>query len=159
MFGYDLGDLHADFTLDGQKVRVTMPRPPGPAACMWALLDDWSPLLPGALPGEQAAYWAARLADPEDGLTRAQLRPVAFRLARQVYGVPWWSAHRILKEAADSYLSYQVWCVKKSFQPGEEPADRIVASCVAYLSGQWTEQAQAQSWSDRIFKNPPGVRG
>lgn len=150
--------ITADVTLDGEPLRVTMLRPDGPSACMWALIDNWAALFPGALPEEQGAYWNGRLADPEDPLDRHMLRPVAFRLARQVYGVPWWAAHRITEEAHQGYLMWQAWCVTHGFDPAAQPADRIIASIVAWTASRWEDAAQAQAWQQRIFMRPPGVR-
>lgn len=151
-------EITADVNLDGEAYRVTMLRPNGPTACMWALVDDWSHLLPGALPDEQRAYWTGRLADPDDGLDRHMLRPVAFRLARQVYGVPWWAAHRITAEASEGHLMWQAWCVKHAFNPASESADRIIASMVAQQLAGLEDEAQARGWQQRTFMRPPGVR-
>jgi hypothetical protein len=152
-------DIVKDFTLDGKPVRVTMPRPHGPSACLWAVVDDWSLLMPGNLPEEQRAYWQDRLENPDDTLDRSMLRPVAFALAQQVYGVPWWAAHRILEETTSAYLAYQVWCTRRGFHPAEETADRIVASAVAWVSERWSEDSEAKSWQQRVYMPPAGVRG
>ena len=138
--------------------RVTLLRPDGPTACLWALADNWHALMPGALPDEQRAYWESRLEDPEDSLDRHMLRPIAFRLARQVYGVPWWAAHRITEEASESHLMWQSWCIRHAFDPAHETPDRIIASIVGFISSQWDDAAQAKSWQIRTFMKPPGVR-
>lgn len=151
--------IEADVNLDGEAYRVTMARPDGPAACMWALADDWSPLMPGALPDEQRAYWTSRLEDPEDALDRHMLRPLAFRLARQVYGVDWWAAHRITEQAHEGHLMWQAWCVSHAFDPARESADRIIASIVGWVASGFEEEAQAKSWQTRTFMRPAGVRG
>lgn len=151
--------IDADVNLDGEAYRVTMPRPNGPDACMWALVDDWSPLMPGALPDEQRAYWDGRLEDPDDPLDREHLRPVAFRLARQVYGVDWWAAHRITEQARDGHLMWQAWCVKHAFDPAGESADRIIASIIGWIASGFEDEAQAKGWQQRTFMRPPGVRG
>lgn len=150
--------IEADVNLDGEAYRVTMPRPDGPLACVWALADDWSPLMPGALPDEQRAYWTGRLEDPEDPLDREHLRPLAFRLARQVYGVPWWAAHRITEEAQGASLMFAAWCVKHGFNPAHEPADRIIAAIVGWVASNFEDEAQAKSWQTRTFMRPAGVR-
>jgi hypothetical protein len=152
------GDLEADVNLDGEAYRVTMPRPNGPDACVWALADDWSPLFPGNLPDEQRAYWTDRLEDPDDPLERAHLRPVAFRLAKQVYGVSWWAAHRITEEAAEGHLMWQAWCVRHGFSPAGEGADRIIASIVGWITAGFEDPAQLKSWQTRTFMRPAGVR-
>jgi len=151
-------EITADVNLDGEAYRVTLPRPNGPEACVWALADDWSPLFPGALPDEQRAYWNARLEDPEDPLDRHMLRPLAFRLARQVYGVPWWAAHRITEEAGDQHLMWQAWCVRHGFAPAGESADRIIASIVGWIMSGFEDPAQVKSWQTRTFMRPAGVR-
>jgi hypothetical protein len=150
--------VSTDVDVDGEAFTVTMDHPNGAEACMWAAADDWSRLFPGSLPDEQRAYWEDRLADPEDRLDRHMLQPVAFRLARQVYGVPWWAAHRITEEAVSAYLMWQAWCVKHGFDPAGESADRIIASIVGFVSSHWDDQAQAQSWQNRIFMRPTGVK-
>jgi len=150
--------IEADVNLDGEAYRVTLPRPEGPSACLWALADNWHELMPGALPADQRAYWNDRLANPEDPLDRHMLRPVAFRLARQVYGVPWWAAHRITEDAAEGHLMWQAWCVKHGFNPAGETADRIIASMVGWVTSGLEDEAQAKSWHQRTFMRPPGVR-
>ncbi|MER6610235.1 hypothetical protein ABT282_31075 [Streptomyces sp. NPDC000927] len=157
MFGGRL-EIGADIDLDGSAYRITMPRPPGSEACLWALIDDWRLLVPGGLPEEQRSWWEDFLSDPESQHDWMVLRPAAFSIAKQVYGVPWWAAHRILKEAAEAYLSYQMWCVAKGFRPTDEPADRIVASAVAWISSQWTEESQAKTWQQATFMPPSGVK-
>lgn len=158
LFGADT-PATADIDLDGHAITVTMPQPSGPEACLWALADQWHHLMPGALPAQQRAYWQHRLADPEDPLDRHMLRPVAFRLAQQVYGVPWWAAHRITEEAAQAPLMWKAWCIRHAFRPVGESADRIIASIVGWVSSGWEDPAQAKSWQQKIFMRPPGVRG
>lgn len=152
-------DITADVDLDGEAFRVTMPRPNGPEACVWALADDWAPLFPGNLPDDQRAYWAARLEDDADPLTRAMLRPIAFRLATQVYGVPWWAAHRITEEVREGHLMWQAWCIRHGFNPAGESADRIIASIVGWVTAGFEDEAQIRSWHTRTFMRPPGVKG
>lgn len=153
------GEIAADVNVDGDAFRVTLTRPNGPDACLWALADDWSHLFPGALPDEQRAYWNGRLEDDADPLDRHMLRPVAFRLARQVYGVDWWAAHRITEEASNAHLMWQAWCIKHAFRPADETPDRIIASMIGWVSSGWEEPAHAKSWQQRTFMKPPGVRG
>lgn len=156
LFGIRL-PIVVDADLDGDPIRITMDHPDGSTACLWALLDDWKPLLPGALPDDQRAYWEDRLADPDDPLDWAALRPLAFAAARRVYGVAWWSAHRILQEAAEAPLLYEMWCVRHAFDPADQPAHRIVASAAACVASAWSDEAQATSWSQRVSMAPPGV--
>lgn len=153
-----VSEIAADVDLDGEAYRVTMSRPDGPEACVWALVDDWSPLFPGALPEEQRAYWLGRLEDEADPLDRHMLRPVAFRLAQQVYGVPWWAAHRITEEARDGHLMWQAWCIRHGFDPAGEPPDRIIASIVGWITSTFEDEAQVRSWQTRTFMRPAGVR-
>lgn len=157
IFGRPLA-LQATVRLDGETYLVHMDPPPGPDACLWALHDTWLALFPGALPDEQAAFWDERLTNPEDSLSYASLRPVAFELARQLYGVPWWAAHRITEEAAAAYLAYESWTVQRGFDPAGQPARRIIASIIAWASESWADEADVKSWQQRTFMPPPGVR-
>lgn len=156
LFGLQL-PIVVDADLDGDPIRVIMDQPDGPTACLWALVDDWSPLMPGALPAGQRRYWEDRLADPDDQLDRRALRPLAFALARRVYGVAWWTAHRILQEAAEARLAYETWCVAHGFDGRGQPAHRIVASAAAWAASTWSDEAQASSWTQRVSMPPPGV--
>lgn len=150
--------LQATVRLDGDTYLVHMDPPPGPDACLWALQDNWRALFPGALPDEQRAFWDERLTDPASAIGYASLRPVAFDLARQLYGVPWWAAHRITEEAASAYLGYEGWCLIHGFDPAGQPARRIIASIVTWISSGWTDESDAKSWQQRCFMPPPGVR-
>jgi len=144
--------------MDGQAYLVTMEQPPGPLACTWAAADDWRPLFPGHLPDDQRAWWQERLEDPDDVLDYMALRPVAFAVAEQVYGMPWWAAHRILLEVAEEHLAWTVWCVRRGFDPEREDARRILASAVAYRVERMDGPAEVKGWSTRMFMPPPGVK-
>lgn len=157
IFGRPLA-LQATVRIDGDTYLVHMDQPPGGDACLWALQDTWLSLFPGALPEEQRAFWHERLTDPETSVGYAALRPVAFDLARQLYGVPWWAAHRITEEAAASHMAYEAWCVRRGFDATGQHARRIIASAVAWLSEGFTDEADAKAWHQRTFMPPPGVR-
>lgn len=150
--------LQATIRLDGSDYLVYMDEPPGPEACLWALQDEWLPLFPGSLPAEQHAFWGDLLADPESPVSYAALRPLAFDLARQLYGVPWWAAHRITEQAAHAHIAYEGWTVRRGFAPAGQSARRIIASIVAWQAEQWVDEAEAKSWQQRMFMPPPGVR-
>lgn len=152
------GRLHTTVRLDGDDYLVYMDPPQGPTACLWALQDEWLALFPGALPEDQRAFWDELLTKPESEVSYGTLRPVAFDLARQLYGVPWWAAHRITEEAAGSYIAYEGWCVRRAFYPEQHTARRIISSIVAWLAEGWSDETDAKSWQQRTFMPPPGVR-
>lgn len=158
LFGARL-EISADVDLDGEAYRVVVPRPKGVDACLWALGDEWWHLFPGSLPDDERAYWQDRLKDPTDPLTRAMLVPIAHKLAVQVYGVPWWTAHRMLEQAAESHLAWSSWCVSHGFRPEDEPADRIIASILGWVSANWDDESAAKSWSQKVFMRPKNARG
>lgn len=150
--------LQATARLDGSDYLVHMKEPPGPQACLWALQDEWLPLFPGALPTDQRAFWSELLADPDTPVSYTTLRPLAFELAQQLYGVPWWAAHRITEQAAHARIAYEGWTIRQGFDPAGQPARRIIASIVAWQSEQWSDEADATGWQQRTFMPPPGVR-
>lgn len=149
--------IAVDAVVDGEHLQVSMECPDGPEACLWALSDQWTFLFPGALPEVQRRWWTSRMRDPSDALSLVHLRPIAFNLALQVYGVPWWSAHRILTETAQQRMGFEVWCVGHAFDPAGEPPHRIVAAAVAYLSSQLQTDEERQAWQARITMRPKGV--
>lgn len=151
-------DITADVDLDGERLRVVLPRPDGPNACLWALTDDWMCLFPGSLPEDQRGYWTDRLEDPDDNLDRAALLPIAHELSQQVYGVPWWAAHRICEEAAQKHLMWEAWCIKHGFDASGEPAHRIIASIVGWVAEGWEDDSQAKAWSQKMFMRPKNAR-
>lgn len=150
--------LISSVRLDGEQYSIHMDPPPGPQACIWALQDTWIELFPRSLPEDQQAFWEERLADHESNLSYASLRPIAFDLASQLYGVPWWAAHRLTEEAAASHIAYEGWCVRRAFHPEQHTARRIISSIVAWTSEGWTDESEAKSWHQRTFMPPPGVR-
>ncbi|MFF4661942.1 hypothetical protein [Streptomyces sp. NPDC001282] len=150
--------LQTSVRLDGTDYLVYLPEPDGSEACVWALQDEWLRLFPRALPEDQQAFWDDLLTNPETAVSYATLRPIAFRLAQQLYGVPWWTAHRLTESAAQSLLAYEAWTVRKGFDPAGKPARRIIASVVAWQAEQWADEAEAKSWHQRMFMPPPGVR-
>lgn len=156
LFGAQI-PISVNAVVDGTTVQVSMDTPPGPDACLWALSDRWLPLFPGNLPDDQRTWWVSRMRDPDDAHSLVHLRPIAFALAQQVYGVPWWSAHRILSEAAQHYMGFQVWCTSHGFDPAVEPAHRTVAAAVAWAGTQFTDDDDAQAWQRRISMRPKGV--
>lgn len=149
--------LRAQVRIDGTDYVTYLDEPSGPEACSWALQDEWRLLFPGALPDDQQSFWTDLLTDPESAVSYSTLRPVAFRLAQQLYGVPWWAAHRITESAAQAHLAYESWTIRRGFDPKGQPARRIIASIVAWQADQWGEESEAKSWHQRTFMPPPGV--
>lgn len=156
LFGYRT-PIRLSANIDGEPVSAVMPVPPGPMACVWAYRNDWSLLFPGALPKDQLDWWHSRLEDPADHLDRHMLRPLALQAAHAIYGVPWWVAHRLMVQAADDYLSFQAWTVRRAFEPGREPADRIVAAAYAWRLSGFEKDTEATSWWAQLTAPPADV--
>lgn len=152
-------EISANVDLDGEAFRVVLPRPDGSTACLWALADAWWEMFPGSLPEGERDFWDDRLSDPDDPMSRSMLLPVAHQLANQVFGVPWWAAHRICEETAGQHMSWLAWCVKHGFEPSTSGAERLIASMVAFASEAWDDEAQAKSWSQKMFMRPKNARG
>ncbi|MEU0770636.1 hypothetical protein [Streptomyces albogriseolus] len=149
-----------DVDLDGEQLRIELPRPPGLLACDWAAHDDWLSLFPEALPGEQRAYWHERMADPGDPLTARALQVIAYDLAEPVYGMPWWAAHRLCIKAAQSWWQFEAWCAANGMDPHADgvPATRLVGACWAWLAGGLEEQ-KAAAFHRETFEPPAGDLG
>lgn len=140
--------------IDREPIAAVLVVPPGPLACSWAHRNDWSLLFPGALPTDQRDWWERRLEDPGDHLDRHMLRPLALQAAHAVYGVPWWVAHRLLTQAADDYLSFQAFTIRRGFDPSRESADRIVAACYAWRLSGFEKETEATMWWAQLTTPP-----
>ncbi|MFJ4960269.1 hypothetical protein [Streptomyces sp. NPDC088739] len=143
-----------DVDLDDEALAVELEQPDGMEAARWAALDDFLNLFPGALPDDQRAYWTERLADPDDPFTGRAARTVAYQIARAVYAVPWWTAHRLCSRAAAHWWAYEAWTVTKGFDPRTAPAARIVASCWAWAAAGADKDEDLEALRREVFEGP-----
>ncbi|MET7814224.1 hypothetical protein ABZT26_25675 [Streptomyces sp. NPDC005395] len=152
--------IEHDVDLDGEALTIRLPQPPGLQACDWVAHDQWLALFPDALPEEQRAYWHERMADPADPLTAGVLRVIAYKLAEQVYGMPWWAAHRLTVRAAASWWQFEAWCAGHGFNPHVPgtPAVRLVGACWAWLAGG-LEEDKLSAFHREVFEPPKGDLG
>jgi hypothetical protein len=151
------GLVVVDVDLDDEALAVELSQPDGMDAAAWAAKDDWPALFPGALPADQRAYWLDRLADPDDPFTGGAARVIAYQVGTEVYGMPWWAAHRLCARAAVHWWAYEAWTVTKGFEPRTATAARIAASCWAWAAAAVGSEEDLEALRLDIFEAPEGL--
>lgn len=149
--------IAVDVDLDDAPYTIVLDQPHGWTAARWAALDAFLDLFPGALPEDQRAFWDDRLADPDDPMTNGAARMIAYALAKRVYGMEWWAAHRLCARAAANWWQYEAWSVTRGFDPRTAPAARIAASCWAWAAAQCDKEEDLDQLHRDVFTAPPGL--
>jgi hypothetical protein len=147
----DSGEL--EFTVNGEKYAVEVPAD-GRMVCAWARDGNWPKLVPWGL-----APWCRRsflqlLADPSGPFDLTVCHRIAIELAPEVYGVPWWTAGRVVATMSQAWDRYASWAVSRGFDPAGEPAHRITASGLAWMRAGVQEEREAEKLETMLFAPP-----